>query len=301
MLLKQRTLKTSTQTSGIGIHSGKPVQLTIHPAPENVGIIFRRVDTQACVNIPAISKYVSDTRLNTSLSKDGVSVGTVEHVLSAFAGLGIDNAYVDIDAAELPAMDGSALPFVKLIRAAGIVEQKSAKKFLRIKRRVSVSEGDKFVSLEPYNGFKFSVSISFDHPVICAGQQTASIDFAIASFANEISHARTFGFLAEYEIMRKNNLGLGASLENALVLDDRQVVNPEGLRYADEFVRHKILDAVGDLYLLGHSVIGAFTGHKSGHKLNHQLREALFADSNNWEIVNLTQPDKLTAPFLEML
>jgi UDP-3-O-[3-hydroxymyristoyl] N-acetylglucosamine deacetylase len=288
--VKQRTLKTSAQISGIGVHSGKTVQLMLHPAPENTGIVFRRIDVQPPVNIPAISKYVSDTRLNTCLAKDGAAVATVEHLLSAFAGIGIDNAYVDITAAEMPVMDGSAQPFVNLIRSAGIEKQQAEKKFLRIKRRVEIKDGDKFVSLEPFEGFKFSLTIDFDHPVIRASSQSATIDFTTASFADEISHARTFGFLADYEQLRKHNLGLGASLENTLVLDEQQVLNPEGLRYADEFVRHKILDAVGDLYLLGHNFIGAFTGYKSGHNLNHQLREAVLADSSAWEIVALGQP-----------
>lgn len=285
--MKQRTLKTAAQISGIGIHTGKTVQLTLHPAPVDTGIIFRRIDMQPVVNIPAISKYVGDTRLNTSLAKDGVLVATIEHMLSAMAGIGIDNAYVDITAAEMPVMDGSAQPFVNLIHTAGIEQQQAPKKFLRIIRAIKVNDGNKFVSLEPFEGFKFSLTIDFDHPVIRASSQTASIDLATASFANEISHARTFGFLSDYEQLRKHNLGLGASLENTLVLDGQQILNLEGLRYADEFVRHKILDAVGDLYLLGHNVIGAFTGYKSGHALNHQLRETVLADSSAWEIVSL--------------
>ncbi|HVV69871.1 MAG TPA: UDP-3-O-acyl-N-acetylglucosamine deacetylase [Gammaproteobacteria bacterium] len=284
--MKQRTLKTTTQISGIGVHSGKTVQLTLHPAPLDTGIIFRRIDIHPAVNIPAISKYVSDTRLNTCLAKDGAMVFTVEHVLSAFAGMGVDNAYVDVTAAEMPVMDGSAQPFVHLIRAAGIEQQEAPKKFLRIKRPIKINDGDKFVSIEPFEGFKFSLTVDFDHPVFRSSSQTASIDLATTSFADEISYARTFGFLSDYEQLRKHNLGLGASLENTLVLDEQQVLNPEGLRYADEFVRHKILDAVGDLYLLGHNFIGAFTGYKSGHKLNHQLREAVLADSSAWEIVS---------------
>lgn len=296
-MLKQRTLKNAIHTSGIGLHSGTQVNLSLHPAEENTGIVFRRQDKEPPILIPANTAYVADTRLNTSLANAGVAIATVEHLLSAFAGLGIDNAYIDVAAGELPAMDGSAEPFVALMQSAGIVEQAAAKQFLRILHPVSVHDGDKYVSLEPYEGFKFSLTIDFDHPIIANTQQTVTLDFSTQAFIHEVSSARTFGFLSEYEYLRKNNLGLGASLENTLVLDEKQVLNESGLRYADEFARHKMLDAIGDLYLLGHNFIGSFTGYKSGHTLNHRLREALLADPSAWELVTLDQSDKLSLSF----
>lgn len=291
--MKQRTLAQSVQFSGIGIHKGEEVQLTLHPADIDTGIVFRRIDLQPVVSIPAKTDYVSDTRMNTCLASEGIAIATVEHVLSALYGLGVDNAYVDLNAAEPPVGDGSSEPFVELILKAGIQNQNASKQFFRIKRKVSVQEEDKIASVEPYSGFKFSLSIDFDHPIIKKTQQTATIDLATICYAKEISRARTFGFYAEYDYLKKNNLARGASLDNTLVLDQDKILNTGNLRYPDEFVKHKVLDAIGDLYLLGHTVIGAFTGYKSGHRLNHLLRQALLADPTAWELVTLQPTDKL--------
>jgi len=306
-MFKQRTLKTSATISGVGVHSGANMQLALYPADVNTGIVFRRIDLQPTVTIPALHQYVGDTRLNTCLAKDGAMIATVEHLLSAFAGLGIDNAYVEIMATgspiaelpivELPVLDGSAFPFVSLIREAGVVEQAVDKLFLKIKREVSVTEGDKIAKIEPYDGFKFSLAIDFNHPAIMNSRQEMHFDFTQISYIEEISHARTFGFLSEYEYLRSNNLALGAGLENTVVLNDTAVVNVEGLRYPDEFIKHKVLDAVGDLHLLGHNFIGAFTGHKSGHSLNHRLREALLADKDAWELAPRPATDSFPVSF----
>lgn len=284
MVLKQRTLQNTVYISGVGLHSGTKVDLILHPAAENTGIIFRRVDLDPAILLPANTDYVGDTRLNTCLVNGSTSIATVEHLLSALAGLQIDNVRIDINACEPPAMDGSAQAFAQMIQSAGILEQNAAKQFIRIKREVTVTQGDKFARLAPFSGSKISMSIEFDHPVILASQQSLSIDFSQASYMDEISFARTFGFLSEYEYLRQNNLGLGASLENALVLNDTAIVNEGGLRDNAEFVKHKILDALGDLRLLGHNFIGEFTGHKSGHALNHTLRKALLHDTSAWEL-----------------
>ncbi|MDF3054580.1 MAG: UDP-3-0-acyl N-acetylglucosamine deacetylase [Gammaproteobacteria bacterium] len=284
-MLRQRTLTKSVSASGIAIHTGKSVAITLQPADINTGIIFRRIDLHPPVEIPATTHYVGDTRLNTTLTHEGVHISTVEHVLSALAGYGIDNVYVDIDNAEPPVMDGSALAFTSLIEAAGITEQDAPKKFLLIKKTIRVEEDDKFAVLAPHPGAKFSFTIDFDHPAIKATQQTAEIDLMTGVFAKEISGARTFGFLSDYEYLKKNQLAQGASLENTVVLDDKGVMNEGGLRYENEFVRHKILDAIGDLFLLQHNVIGAFTGYKSGHALSHQLRLALLSDPTAYEVV----------------
>jgi len=284
--MKQLTLKNTAHISGIGLHTGKPVELTFHPAPENTGIVFRRVDMSPVVLIPATTHYVSDTRLNTCLANGSASISTVEHVLSAVAGLNIDNLYIDLTACEPPVMDGSAWPFVQLIQSVGMLEQTALKQFIRIKREIRVEEGDKFASLAPFDGCKVSMTIDFNHPIIAQTQQSLSIDFSQASYSDEISTARTFGFLSEYDYLRKNNLGLGASLENTLVLNETEILNKEGLRNNAEFVKHKILDAVGDLRLLGHNLLGEFTGYKSGHALNHSLRQALLHDPAAWELVN---------------
>lgn len=296
-MIKQRTLKKSISLSGIGIHSGQAIHLTIHPAPSNTGIIFRRVDLQPPVDIPATHSQVGDTRLNTCLANGNATISTVEHLLSALAGLGIDNASIDIAAPELPALDGSALPFVRLIQEAGVIAQEADKLFLKIRQKVRVADGEKQVSLEPYDGFKFTMAIDFNHPTIRASQQLLSIDFAKASYITEISQARTFGFLAEYDYLRSNNLALGASLDNTVVLDDSKIVNVDGLRDPDEFIKHKMLDAIGDLSLLGHQFIGAFSGHKSGHNLNHQLRQAVLADKNAWELVTRHESEALPVSF----
>lgn len=284
-MIKQRTLKSVIQTTGIGVHTGDKVYLTLKPAPVNTGIVFRRVDLNPVVEIPAKPEFVVDTRFSTSLAKGTAYISTVEHLLSAMAGLGIDNAYIELSCAELPIMDGSAAPFVYLIQSAGISEQNAAKQFIRIKDKVVVQDGDKYASVEPYNGFKVSFDIEFDHPVFRDGIQTVSIDFCEASYVKEVSRARTFGFLSDAEKMRAANLALGASMDNTVVLDEYRVLNEDGLRYDDEFARHKILDAIGDLYLLGKNLLGAFHGVKSGHGMNNQLLKALMANPDAWEIV----------------
>ncbi|MCG7918039.1 MAG: UDP-3-O-acyl-N-acetylglucosamine deacetylase, partial [Candidatus Thiodiazotropha taylori] len=267
-MIWQRTLKNVIRATGVGLHTGEKVYLTLRPAAPDTGIIFRRVDLDPPVEIRACAENVGDTRLSSTLVQDGVRVSTVEHLLSALAGLGIDNAYVDVSAAEVPIMDGSAGPFVFLLQSAGVEEQNKAKRFIRIKRKVEVVEGDKRASFEPFDGFKVSFSIDFDHPAFKERSQFATIDFSSTSFVREVSRARTFGFLRDIEMLRQKELALGGSLDNAVVVDDYRVMNVDGLRYEDEFVKHKILDAIGDLYLLGHSLVGAFNGHKSGHALN---------------------------------
>lgn len=283
--LRQRTLKNSIQATGVGLHTGKKVFMTLRPAAENTGVVFRRVDLDPVVNIPAQAGYVGDTMLGTTLVSGDVRVATVEHLLSAFAGLGIDNAIVEVSAPEVPIMDGSAGPFVFLIQSAGIQEQNSAKKLIRIKRPVRVEEGDKWAQLVPFEGFKVKFQIEFDHPVFKSHVQESVIDFSTSSFLKEVSRARTFGFMRDIEALRARKLTLGGSMNNAIVLDDFRVLNEDGLRYEDEFVKHKILDAIGDLYLLGHSLIGEFSGYKSGHALNNTLLRALIADQKSWEEV----------------
>lgn len=290
----QRTLKNMIRATGIGVHTGEKVFLTLRPAPPNTGIIFCRTDCQPPVEIPAKAEYIGDTSLSTCLVNGKARVATVEHLLSALAGLGIDNLYVDVTSPELPIMDGSSGPFVFLIQSAGIQEQAAPKQFIRIKQMVEVQEGDKLARIEPYEGFKVTFGIDFDHPVIDQSNQHAVLDFSTTSYVKEVSRARTFGFISDYEYIRKKNLALGASLDNAIVLDEYKVLNQDGLRYEDEFVKHKILDVIGDLYLLGHGVIGAFTGHKSGHTLNSQLLAKLLATQGAWEIV--TFDDKAKAP-----
>ncbi len=284
-MIRQRTLKNSIKATGVGLHSGEKVYLTLRPAAENTGIIFRRVDLDESVDIPARAENVGDTTLSTTLEKDGVKISTVEHLLSAMAGMGIDNAYVDLSASEVPIMDGSAGPFVFLLQSAGIVEQSAAKRFIRIKRDVVVEEGDKWVRFEPYEGFKVSFVIDFEHPVIQGRPQYSEMDFSSTSFVREVSRARTFGFMNQIEQLRANNLALGGSLNNAIVMDEYRILNEDGLRYEDEFVKHKILDAIGDLYLLGSSLIGAFSGHKAGHALNNKILRKLLADKSAWEEV----------------
>ncbi|MCZ6715951.1 MAG: UDP-3-O-acyl-N-acetylglucosamine deacetylase [Gammaproteobacteria bacterium] len=283
--MRQRTLKNSIRATGVGLHTGKKVFMTLRPAAENTGVVFRRVDLDPVVNIPAQASYVGDTMLGTTLVSGDARVATVEHLLSAFAGLGIDNAIVEVSAPEVPIMDGSAGPFVFLIQSAGIQEQKSAKKLIRIKRPVRVEEGDKWAQIVPFEGFKVKFQIEFDHPVFKSHVQESAIDFSTSSFLKEVSRARTFGFMRDIEALRARNLTLGGSMNNAIVLDDFRVLNEDGLRYEDEFVKHKILDAIGDLYLLGHSLIGEFSGYKSGHALNNTLLRALIADHKSWEEV----------------
>ncbi len=284
-MIRQRTLKNIIRATGVGLHSGKKVYLTLMPAPADTGIVFRRVDLDPAVEIPARAENVGDTRLCTTLCKDGVRIGTVEHLLSAFAGLGIDNAYVEVSAAEVPIMDGSAGPFVFLLQSAGIATQNAPKRFIRIREPVQVEDGDKWARFEPFDGFKVSFEIEFDHPYFEDIARKATIDFSTTSFVKEVSRARTFGFMRDVEKLREVNLALGGSLSNAVVVDDYRILNEDGLRYDDEFVKHKILDAIGDLYLLGHSLIGAFHGYRSGHALNNHLLRELLKREGAWEEV----------------
>ncbi|HVF34529.1 MAG TPA: UDP-3-O-acyl-N-acetylglucosamine deacetylase [Candidatus Saccharimonadia bacterium] len=293
-MIRQRTLKNVIRATGVGIHTGDKVYMTLRPAAVDSGIIFRRVDLPEPVEIRARCESVGDTSMSTTLTNNEIRVATVEHLLSAMAGLGIDNAYVDLSAPEVPIMDGSAGPFVFLLQSAGIEEQDAAKRFIRIKKSVTVRDGDKWARFDPFDGFKVGFSIDFDHPVFTRNTSTAEIDFSTTSFVKEVSRARTFGFMREIEWLRERNLALGGSMDNAIVLDDYRVLNEDGLRYEDEFVKHKILDAIGDLYLLGHSLIGAFYGHKSGHNLNNKLLRALLADQAAWEEVTFDDP--ATAP-----
>ncbi len=293
-MIKQRTLKNTIRATGVGIHSGDKVYMTLRPAAVDAGIIFRRVDLPEPVELHARAENVGDTSLSTALVSGGVRVATVEHLLAAMAGLGIDNAYVDLSAGEVPIMDGSSGPFVFLLQSAGIVEQDAAKKFIRIRKKVRVEDNGKWAQFEPFDGFKVGFSIDFDHPIFTRQASSAEIDFSTTSFVKEVSRARTFGFMRDIEALRERNLVLGGSMDNAIVLDDYRVLNEDGLRYEDEFVKHKILDAIGDLYLLGHSLIGAFYGHKSGHQLNNQLLRTLIADRSAWEEV--TFPDATRAP-----
>lgn len=288
-MIRQRTLKTTIRATGVGLHSGQKVYLTLRPAPIDSGIVFRRTDLKPIVDIPAHALQVNETTLSTTLVKEHAKVDTVEHLLSAMAGLGIDNAIVELSAQEVPIMDGSSGPFVFLLQSAGIEEQEAAKRFIRIKRRVEVRDGDKLAAFVPYDGFKVSFEIDFDHPVFQDSVQVASLDFSSTSYVKEVSRARTFGFTKDLEYMRSKNLALGGSVKNAIVVDDYRVLNEDGLRYDDEFVKHKILDAVGDLYLLGHSLIGEFIGHKSGHGLNNQLLRELLQQEDAWEFVEFPE------------
>jgi len=285
-MIRQRTLKNSIRATGVGLHTGEKVYLTLRPAPANTGIRFCRVDLDPVVEIAADPENVADTVLSTCLSKDGVRVATVEHLLSALAGLGIDNAYVDLSAPEVPIMDGSAGPFVFLIRSAGSLEQAVPKRFVRITRPLTIEDPDgKRVSFAPHDGFKVSYTLEFDHPVFRSGERIAEVDFSSTSFVKEVSRARTFGFMRDIEYLRQNNLALGGSLDNAIVVDDYRVLNEDGLRYQNEFAKHKILDAIGDLYQLNRSLIGAFHGYKSGHELNNRLLRKLLVERDAWEEV----------------
>jgi UDP-3-O-[3-hydroxymyristoyl] N-acetylglucosamine deacetylase len=288
-VIKQRTLKNVIRATGVGLHSGDTVYLTLRPAAPNTGIIFRRVDLDPVVEIEAKAVNVGETALSTTLVQHGQRVSTVEHLLSAFAGLGIDNAYIELNAPEVPIMDGSAGPFVFLVQSAGIEEQNAPKQFIRIKKTVILEDGDKWAKFEPFEGFKVSFSIDFEHPAFKGRPQQVDVDFSSTSFVREVSRARTFGFMKDIEKLRENNLALGGSLDNAIVVDDYRVMNEDGLRYEDEFVRHKVLDAIGDLYLLGHSLIGSFSGHKSGHEVNNKLLRKLLADDDAWELVSFEE------------
>ncbi|SFF60966.1 UDP-3-O-[3-hydroxymyristoyl] N-acetylglucosamine deacetylase [Fontimonas thermophila] len=292
-MVRQRTLKQTVRTSGIGLHSGRKVYMSLLPASPDTGIVFRRTDLSPAVEVPASAHLLREAVMcSTLVADDGTKIMTVEHLMSAFAGLGIDNCIVELSSPEVPIMDGSAGPFVYLIQSAGIHEQDAPKRFLRIRQPVQVQDGDKWARLEPYEGFRLTFSIDFRHPALRASGQSAVVDFSTTSYVREISRARTFGFMRELDALRAANLGLGASLDNVVALDEYRVVNRDGLRYEDEFVRHKILDAIGDLYLLGHPVIGAFTAYKSGHALNNKLARAVLADAAAYEIVTFETADR---------
>jgi UDP-3-O-[3-hydroxymyristoyl] N-acetylglucosamine deacetylase len=284
-MVRQRTLKNSIQANGVGLHTGEKVYLTLHPSAPDTGVVFRRIDLDPVVEIPAKAENVGDTMLSTTLIKEGVRVSTVEHLLSALAGMGIDNLIIDVSAPEIPIMDGSAAPFVFLLQSAGIEEQDAPKKFIRVKRPVTVEQEGKKATFKPFDGFKINFVIDFDHPVFENQTLNASIDFSSTSFVKEVSRARTFGFMHEFEYLRAKGLARGGSLDNAIVVDDSQIVNEDGLRFEDEFVKHKILDAIGDLYLMGNSIIGEFDAHKSGHGLNNASLLALIAEKDAWEMV----------------
>src|ERR1022692_3470436 len=284
-MLNQRTLKNSIRATGVGLHTGKKILMTLRPAAPDTGIVFRRTDLGEPVDIQARAENVGDTMLGTTLHKGDAKIATVEHLLSALAGLGIDNALVEVSAAEVPIMDGSAGPFVFLLQSAGIEEQKEPKRFIRILQSVRVEDGDKWARFDPYDGFKVNFEIEFNHPSFKKRSQTASMDFSTTSFLREVSRARTFGFMRDLESLRARNLALGGNLDNAIVLDDNRILNEDGLRYEDEFVKHKILDAIGDLYLLGHSLIGEFSGFKSGHALNNKLLRTLIGTASAWQEV----------------
>jgi UDP-3-O-[3-hydroxymyristoyl] N-acetylglucosamine deacetylase len=289
-MLKQRTLKTLVRATGVGLHSGVKVTMVLRPAAIDTGIVFRRVDLDPPVDLPAKPHGVGDTRMASTLEQGSAKLSTIEHLMSALAGLGIDNIYVDVDAAELPIMDGSAAPFVFLLQSAGIEEQNAAKKFIRIKKNVRVEEGDKWAELTPYEGFRLDFSIIFNHPAVDQTGRQVSVDFADNSYVREVARARTFGFMQDIEYMRDHGLALGGSLENAIVMDEYRVLNSDGLRYSDEFVKHKVLDAIGDLYVAGHPILGAFSAFKSGHGLNNKLLRAVLDDATAWEWATFSDP-----------
>ena len=294
-MFKQRTLKSVIRATGVGLHTGDKVAMTLRPAPANTGIVFRRIDLPAPIDIAADPFKVTDARLCSTLEANGAKVSTVEHLMSAFAGLGIDNAYVDLTGSEVPIMDGSASPFVFLIQSAGIEQQPAPKRFFRIRSAVEVRDGDKWARFEPFDGFKLSFSIEFDHPAFERSAQTAYVDFASTSYVKEVARARTFGFIQDVEALRDSGLALGGSLDNAIVVDEYRVLNAEGLRYGDEFVKHKLLDAIGDLYLIGHPLIGYFSAHKSGHALNNRLLRETLASKDAWEWVTFEREEDAPA------
>ena len=290
-MLRQRTLSSKIKASGVGLHTGKKIALTLNPAPINSGIVFQRTDVKSCP-IKASLENVHDTRLSTSLSNEDIKISTVEHLLSALAGIGIDNAIVELDGPEVPIMDGSARPFVFMIQSAGIQEQSDSKKFIKIKKTIEVKQDEKWAKIEPFDGFKVSFTIDFDHPAFSETSQSSEIDFSSVSYLSQVSRARTFGFAKDIELLRKNNLALGGSVNNAIVIDDYKVVNEEGVRFQDEFVKHKILDAIGDLYLLGHGLMGSFSAFKSGHHLNNLLLRELINNVDAWEEVTIDTDEK---------
>jgi UDP-3-O-[3-hydroxymyristoyl] N-acetylglucosamine deacetylase len=298
-MLKQRTLKSLVRTVGIGLHSGSKVELVLRPAAPNAGIVYRRTDVTPPVDIPATAESVVDVRMATTLGKDGVIVGTVEHLSSALAGLGIDNCYVDVDAAEIPIMDGSAASFVFLIQSAGIVEQEAARRFVRVKKAIEIKDGDKWVRLDPHDGFKLKFSIDFNHPAIDATAQVVEVDLAHEPFVASVARARTFGFVNEVEALRAAGLAMGGNFENAIVMDEYRVLNTDGLRSGDEFAKHKLLDAMGDLYVLGKPLIAAYSAHKGGHALNNKLLRALLADAEAYDGVTFDDETRAPAAFLQ--
>ena len=282
-------MKNVIRATGVGLHTGEKVHLTLRPAQPHTGIVFRRTDLEPPVEIRADPYAVHDTRLSSCLEKDGARVQTVEHLMSALAGLGVDNVWIDVTAPEVPIMDGSAGPFVFLLQSAGIEEQEAPKKFIRILKPVEVRDGDKWVRFDPHNGFRLELAIDYAHPVFDASAQSVVVDFSSTSYVNEVARARTFGFMQDVESMRSQGLALGGSLDNAIVMDEYRVLNAEGLRFDDEFVKHKILDAIGDLYLVGHPLLAANSAHKSGHALNNRLLRELLADQQAWELVSFTE------------
>jgi len=296
-MLKQRTLKNLIKTTGVGLHTGARVEIVLRPAPSNTGIVFHRVDLEQPVSIPADALHVGETRLSSTLKHDGAAISTVEHLMSALAGLGIDNLHVDVAGPEVPIMDGSASPFVFLLQSAGIVEQDADKRYLRVVAPVEVRDGDKWARFEPFNGFKLDFTIDFPHPMFGSENRHVVIDFAEHSYVKEVARARTFGFMQDLEAMREAGLGLGGSLQNAVVLDEYRVLNSEGLRYDNEFVKHKVLDAIGDLYLLGHPMIGQYTAFKSGHGLNNAVARALLARTDAFELVTFAEPAEVPSAF----
>jgi len=299
-MFAQRTLKTRIGATGIGLHSGSSIEMTVFPAPPDTGIVFRRGDLAPPVDIPAHATQVGDTRLGTVVAADGARVSTIEHLMSAFAGLGVDNAIVEVSAPEVPIMDGSADPFVFLLQSAGFVEQDRPKRFVRILKSVEVRDGDKWARFAPYEGFRVNFQIEFDHPLMRGGLASASMEFSSITYLKEVARARTFGFMRDIEALRQHNLALGGTLDNAIVLDDAGILNEEGLRYRDEFVKHKILDAIGDLYLLGHGIIGEFSGFKSGHGLNNRLLRELLARTDAWELVSFASPAEAPIAYAEV-
>lgn len=298
-MVKQRTLKNVISATGVTVHSGQRAELVLRPASDNTGIIFRRTDFEQPVDIPAKADYVGDTTLCTTLTKGDVRIGTVEHLMSAFSGLGIDNAIVEVSASEVPIMDGSAAPFVFLIQSAGVVEQTAPKQLIRITEPIVYDCGDRWARLDPFEGFKVQFTIDFDHPIFSESSNCAELDFAKVSYIKEVSRARTFGFLSDFEKLRSANLALGASLDNAVAIDEYRILNQDGLRYKDEFVKHKVLDAVGDLYLLGYNIIGQFSGYKSGHELNNCLLRQLMAAETGWEYVTVEDQKEYPISFLQ--
>ena len=294
-MLRQRTLKSLVHATGVGLHTGQKVRVVLRPAQPDTGVVFRRLDLPAAPEIPARADLVGETRLCSCLVSGETKVYTIEHLMSALAGLGVDNVYVDLDGPEVPIMDGSAAPFVLLVQQAGVEEQGAPKRFLRVKKRIEAKDGDKWAALEPYEGFKLSFSIVYKHPVITKSNTSLTVDFANTSYLKEVARARTYGFMHDVEDLRDVGLALGGGLENAVVLDEHRVLNAEGLRFGDEFIRHKILDAIGDLYLLGHPLLAAFSAHKSGHALNNALLRALVADASATEVVSFERAEEAPA------